>query len=99
MVRRNLWLPVTTAVVLIALAMMAHVQWTWIDALSKAREEHERHLLDFAARQFAGEFDGDVASILGAMERARPDNAFRIARDPHLIAGLFVAHDGGVDQV
>ena len=97
--RLRFWLPVVTIFVVIGLGALAHVQWTWITVISRSQEEHERRVLDFAARQFASEFDRDVASILSGAEHARPENMYVAARDPHLVAGVYVAHEDGLDQI
>src|SRR5258706_12916829 len=97
--RLRLWLPVVTLLVVAALAALAHVQWLWITAISQSQEEHERRVLDFAARQFATEFDRDVASILSGAEHARPENMYVTARDPHLVAGVYIAHEEGIDLI
>jgi signal transduction histidine kinase len=96
---RRFWLPAATMLIVLALGALAHVQWQWIGALSRLDEEHERRVLDFAATQFAAEFDHDVASIISGTERMRPENMFHFARDPRLIAGIFVAHDGDLDRI
>lgn len=82
-----------------ALIALLHVQWNWIDTMATLDEEHERRVLEFASRQFATEFDQDVASIISGLEHGRPENLFRSARDPHLVAGIYVAHGGDLDQV
>ena len=92
-------LTAATLVIFAALLALVHVQWNWIDTIATLDEEHERRVLEFAARQFATEFDQDVASIISGLERGRPENLFHSARDPHLIAGIFVAHDGDLDQI
>jgi signal transduction histidine kinase len=97
--RLRFWLPVVTISVVIGLGALAHVQWTWITVISRSQEEHERRVLDFAARQFASEFDRDVASILSGAEHARPENMYVAARDPHLVAGVYIAHENGLDQI
>jgi signal transduction histidine kinase len=85
--------------ILLAVTVLVHVQLNWINRLTGLQEEHERRHLDFAAHQFASEFDDDVASIVMGSERARPENLFHFARDPKLISGIYVAHEGDLDQV
>src|ERR1051326_4766422 len=97
--RARVLLYIATGVILLAIAALVHVQLDWIDRLTRLQEEHERRNLEFAAHQFAQEFDQDVASIIMATERSRPENLVRLARDPKLIAGIYVAHDGDLDQV
>ena len=92
-------LTVATVLIFAALLALIHVQWNWLDTIARLDEEHERRVLEFAARQFAAEFDQDVATIISGLERGRPENLFHSARDPHLIAGIYVAHDGGLDQI
>jgi len=94
-----LLLTVATVLIFAALIALIHVQWHWIDTISKLDEEHEQRVLEFAARQFATEFDQDVASIISGLERGRPENLFHSARDPRLIAGIYVMHDGDLDQI
>ncbi|HEY2324496.1 MAG TPA: HAMP domain-containing sensor histidine kinase, partial [Thermoanaerobaculia bacterium] len=88
-----------TLLIFAALLALIHVQWNWNDRIAKLDEEHERRVLEFAARQFATEFDQDVASVISGLERGRPENLFHSARDPHLIAGIYVAHDADLDQI
>ena len=88
-----------TILIFAALATLIHVQWNWIDTISRLDEEHERRVLEFAARQFATEFDQDVASIISGLEHGRPENLFRSARDPRLIGGIYVSHEGNLDQI
>ena len=88
-----------TALIFLALAALAHVQWRWIGALSRLDEEHERRALDLAAHQFGSEFDQDVASVLMGVERGRPETLYRYARDPRLIAGIYIAHGDDLDQI
>lgn len=88
-----------TVLIFGALAALFHVQWNWIDTISRLDEEHERRVLEFAARQFATEFDQEVLSIISGLEHGRPENLYRSARDPHLIAGIYVAHGGDLDQI
>jgi signal transduction histidine kinase len=97
--RARVLLYAATGVILLAVTVMVHVQLSWIDRLTRLQEEHERRNLDFAAHQFAQEFDDDVASIIMGTERGRPESLFRFARDPKLIAGIYVAHTGLLDQV
>jgi signal transduction histidine kinase len=98
-VRIRFLLTAATVLIFAALIALIHVQWNWIDTIATLDEEHERRVLEFAARQFATEFDQDVASIISGLERGRPENLFHSARDPHLIAGIFVAHGGDLDQI
>ena len=88
-----------TLLILAALVALIHVQSQWVDTISRLDEEHERRVLEFAARQFATEFDQSVASIISGLERGRPENLFHSAGDPRLIAGIYVAHDDALDQI
>jgi signal transduction histidine kinase len=97
--RARFLLYTATVLILLAVVALVHVQLNWINRLTGLQEEHERRNLDFAAQQFASEFDLDVASIVMATERALPANLFHFARDPKLIAGIYVAHDDTLDQV
>jgi len=92
-------LTAATLLIFAALIALLHVQWNWIDRMATLDEEHERRVLEFAARQFAAEFDQDVGSIISGFEHGRPENLFRSARDPHLIAGIYVAHAGDLEEI
>lgn len=88
-----------TLLIFAALIALVHVQWNWSETIAKLDEEHEQRVLEFAARQFAAEFDQDVASIISGLEHGRPENLFRSARDPRLIGAIYVEHGGDLDQV
>jgi signal transduction histidine kinase len=98
-VRARFLLYAATALIFLALGALAHVQWLWIGALSRLDEEHERRSLEFAARQFGSEFDEDVMSVMSGLERGRPETLYHFARDPRLIAGVYMAHDEGLEQI
>ncbi|HEX7190510.1 MAG TPA: HAMP domain-containing sensor histidine kinase [Thermoanaerobaculia bacterium] len=97
--RARFWLIAATVLIFLALLALAHVQWRWIGALSRLDEEHERRALDFAAHQFGAEVDQDVMSIAPGLERGRPETLYRFARDPRLIAGVYIAHGDDLDQI
>lgn len=97
--RARFWLIAATVLIFLALIALTHVQLSWIRALSRLDEEHERRALDFAAHQFGTEVDQDVMSIAPGLERGRPENLFHFARDPRLLAGIYIAHDDDLDQL
>jgi signal transduction histidine kinase len=99
------WLLVVAAVLAVALAVLATLQYRWISDLSAADEQRQRGALDVSVRHFADDVTRECIRPLDVFDQAPRDPAELVrryeewrasARDAGLIEALYVAEsDGG----
>ena len=87
-------------VLLIALGSLAGLQYHYINAISKAQEEHLHDAVDYGARRFADDLDRDVGRVLHDF-RDLPADPFALtqrANEDPLVGNIFIANVGRTED-
>ncbi len=97
----NALLTLLLVLLVIGLAVLAVLQYRWIDRVSEAERQRMQANLDFAARRFADDLRAEVGALFETFARAEGgDPAFRYqnwergAAHPRLAAEVFVIERG-----
>jgi len=94
----NALLTILLLLLVLGLAVLATLQYRWIDQVSDAERQRMHTNIDFAARRFAGEISGELEKVFRAFGPpeavdlpARLEQWKESATDPSLVAAVYVA--------